>query len=210
MAERETAYVLDLAKLSFYKTNFAKILWALLLSLGLNLAFGAAFLVIKTQRVEREYFAVDSQTGRLIPMPALGQPYLSKGALLGWFVDCVVATNTYDYVNYQRQLGASAGCFTTSGWGEFTEALGRAGTIDQMKSQRMVANAVPTGAPVIAREGVRSGVYSWEIEMPVMVTFHGARTNTTQRLLLTAVVARVPTSVNKFGVGIDHYVARER
>jgi len=210
MAERDVPYVLDLARLSFYKTNFAKILWALLLSLGLNLAFGAAFLAVKTQTVEREYFAVDSQTGRLIPMPALGQPYLSKGALLSWFVDCVVATNTYDYVNYQRQLGASAGCFTTSGWGEFTEALDKAGTLEQMKAQRLVANAVPTGSPIVVREGVRSGVYAWEIEIPVMVTFHGARTNMTQRLLLSSVVSRVPTSVNKSGVGIDHYVARER
>lgn len=210
MTNREQNYVLDLARLSFYKTNFSRIVWALLVSLAVNLALIAAFVALKTQRVEREYFAVDGQTGRLTPMPPLSEPYLARGALLGWFVDCAVATNTYDFVNYQRQLESSASCFTKSGWDEFTAAMDQAGTLGQVRSQRLVANAVPTGAPVVTREGMRSGVYAWEVEMPLMVTFHGARTNTTQRLLLTAVVARVPTGSSKSGVGIDHYVARER
>lgn len=213
MSERDTEYALDLAKLTFYKHYFGKLLTALILALVVIGLLVAGFIIVKTQKVEREYFGIDSQNGRLVPIVPLGDPYLSQGALLTWFVDCTTSTNTYDFVNYQKQFQQNAACFTGRGWEEFTAAVLRTGTLEAVKSQRLVASAVANGAPVITREGIRSGAYSWEIELPVTVTFQGGqagRSLVTQKLLVTAVVSRISTSESKYGVGIDHYVAQEK
>lgn len=213
MASRETDSVLDLSRLTFYKHYFGKLLTALVVALVVIGILVAGFIIVKTQRVEREYFAIDSQSGRLTPIVPLGDPYLSHGALLTWLVECVTSTNTYDFVNYQRQFQANSQCYTLRGWEEFNAAIARAGTLDNVKSQRLVASAVANGAPVITREGIRRGAYSWEVELPVTVTFQGGqagRTLVTQRLLLTVVVSRVSTTESKNGVGIDQYVAQEK
>lgn len=213
MLDRDKDYVLDLAKLTFYKHYFGKLLSVLIVSLVVIGILVAGFIIVKTQRVEREYFGIDSQTGRLVPIVPLGDPYLAQGALLTWFVECATSTNTYDFVNYQKQFQQNSQCFTSRGWEEFNAAVARAGTLENVKAQRLVASSVPNGAPVITREGLRGGAYSWEIELPVTVTFQGGqagRSLVTQRLLVTAVVSRVPTHESRNGVGIDHYVAQEK
>ncbi len=213
MAERDNDYVLQLAKLTFYKHYFGKLLIALIIAIVVIGILVAGFIIVKSQKVEREYFGIDSQSGRLIPIIPLGEPFLSQGALLSWFVECASSTNTYDFVNYQKQFQQNASCFTGRGWEEFTAAILKAGTLDTVKAQRLVASAVANGAAVITREGIRNGAYSWEIELPLTVTFQGGqagRSLVTQKLLITAVVSRVSTSESKNGVGIDHYVGQER
>ncbi len=213
MSPRDKDYVLDVNKLTFYKHYFGKLLTALIVSLVVIGILVAGFIIVKTQRVEREYFAIDSQSGRLIPIVPLSDAYLSHGALLTWFVECVTSTNTYDFVNFQKQFQQNSQCCTSRGWEEFNAAVARAGTLENLKTQRLVASSVANGAPVITREGIRNGVYSWEVELPLMVTFQGGqagRTLITQRLLVTAVISRVPTYDSKNGVGIDHYVAQEK
>lgn len=213
MAHRDNDYVLDLTKLAFYKKYFGKLLTALIVSVIVIGILVAGFIIVKSQKVEREYFGIDSQSGRMVPLVPLGDPYLAQGALLTWFVECVTSTNTYDFVNYQKQFQKNSQCFTGHGWDEFNSAVARAGTLESVKTQRLVASSVANGAPVITREGLRGGVYSWEIEMPVMATFQGGqagRSLVTQKLLVTAVVSRVPTYESRNGVGIDHYVAQEK
>lgn len=212
MSARDDDYVLDLTKLQFYKKYFGKILTALIMALVTIVVLMIAFVFVKTQRVEREYFAVDSATGRMIPLVPLGEPYLDQGALLNWFKQCVHSTNTYDFVNYQGQFQNNSQCFTKEGWAEFTAAVTRAGTLELVKTQRLVGSS-SSGAAVITREGIRRGVYSWEIEMPLTVVFEGGqggRQRIVQRLLVTAVVSRVPTFERREGVGIAHYVAQEK
>lgn len=213
MSERDTDYILDVNKLTFYKKYFGKLIYALIAAIVVIGILVTGFIVSKNQKVEREYFGMDSQTGRLFPMIPLGEPYLSQGALLTWFVECATSTNTYDFVNFQKQFQQNSACFTGRGWEEFTAAVLRAGTLDTVKAQRLVASAVANGAPIVTREGIRNGIYSWEIELPVTVTFQGGqagRSLITQRLLLTSVVSRISTSESRNGVGIDHYVAQEK
>lgn len=213
MASRDEEYVLNLARLTFYKHYFGKILTALIIALGINLVLIAGFIIVKTQKVEREYFAYDHQTGRMTPLVPMNTPYLSQGALLTWVVDCVTSTNTYDFVNYQKQFQQNSQCFTKKGWDDFAAAVERAGTLENVKAQRLVASAVATGAPIVTREGIKNGAYAWQIELPIIVTFQGGqagRSVATQKLLVNLLVTRLPTYESKTGVGIEQYVGQER
>lgn len=204
---------IDLTRLAFYKHYFGKLLIALVISMILNGLLLLAFVIVKNHRVEREYFAVDSQTGRMTPIVPISEPYITDSSLLTWAVECVTNANKYDFVNYQQQFQKNAECFTDDGWSQFMTAMDHAGTLDTVKSQRLVVSSVATGAAVITRTGIVRGAYSWEIQMPITVTYQGGqagRTMISQKLLVTLRVSRVPTYQSKYGVGIAQYVAEEK
>ncbi len=209
---RDPQYVLDLGRLQFYKKYFGLLLWTLIIAIVVIGVLVAAFVVVKNQRVEREYFSVDAH-GRLTSIIPLTQPYVSQSKLLSWAAECVTAANTYDFVNYQKQFQNNALCFTKEGWEQFMTAVERSGTLETVRNQRLVASAVSQGAAVVTKEGIRRGAYTWEIELPILVTYQGGqagRTMISQKLLVTLLVSRVPTFENENGVGIAQYVGKEK
>lgn len=209
---RDQDYVLDLARLQFYKKYFGALLLTVLTAIVVIGGLVAAFVMVKNQKVEREYFAVDKQ-GRLTAIVPLGVPFVSDSKLLTWAQQCVTDANTYDFVNYQKQFQQNSRCFTQAGWEQFMAAVERAKSLETVKSQRLVAQGVGAGAAVVLRKGLRRGVYTWEIEQPIIVTYQGGqagRTSITQRLLVTLTISRIPTFESEEGVGIVQYVAEER
>lgn len=151
------------------------------------------------------YFATDR--GNLIPMTPLSQPNLAQENLLRWVTEAAVKVYTFDFQNYRGQFQDASRNFTPEGWNEFKTAMERSNTLDYVKDKRLVVSAAPTGSPVISNEGVVAGVYAWKIQMPVLVTYSGANESSTQPLILTMVITRVPTLSSPDGVGISQFVA---
>lgn len=212
MASSRDDYVLSLARLQFYKKYFGPVLWTLFAALVVIAIQTGAFVYVKTQKVEREYFAVDGD-GRLTKLVPLGEPFVTQSALLNWAKKCVTSANTYDFVNYQKQFQENSVCFTPEGWQQFMGAVEKSGNLETVKSQRLVASSVEQGAPVITREGLRKGVYSWEVELPILVSYQGGqggRAAASQRLLVKLLISRVSTAAYKEGVGIVQYIGAEK
>jgi intracellular multiplication protein IcmL len=210
---READYVLDLARLEFYKKHFGPVVWAVLIEAIVIGVMVVAFVILKSQQVEREYFGVDGKTGRMIPMVPMSDPYISRSALLTWAQTCVTDANTYDFVNYRKEFEQSSQCFTDEGWNQFSAAVEKAGTLQTVKDERLVASAVAAGAGVVTREGIRGGIYTWEMQLPVTISYQGGSSTTTaitQKLLVTLLVTRVPTDQKVEGVGIAQYIGAER
>lgn len=205
--------MLDLTKFAFYREHFGKLLIALIGSMVVIVVLVVAFVVAKNQKVEREYFAVDTKTGRLTPIVALGQPFVSQQALLQWMGECVAGANSFDFVNYQRSFQQASTCFTPDGWEQFMAALEKAGTLATVKAQRLVVQGTQAGAAVITRQGVLNGVYTWQIEVPLLISYQGGQAGRgaiNQNVIATVLVKRVATTESEQGVGIAQYVAREK
>lgn len=211
----EQEYLAKLGMLGFYKHYFGRLVWSLIIAMAIIACLGAWIVYLSNQAVhgKREYFAVDSKTGRLTPMAPLGEPYISDGALLGWFRDCVVQANTFNFAEFREQFTRASACFTTDGWNGYADALTKAGSVKLVREGKLIAVGESAGAPVITNKGVRRGVYTWQIEQPLTVTFQGGqggRTVTSQRVVVKGLVQRVPTYEKDNGVGIAQYVAKEQ
>lgn len=211
----ELAHMAGLGQLGFYKHYFGRLLWVLIFAVAAMFCMTGAIVYLAREAVHgtRQYFAVDGKTGRLTPMSPLSEPFISDGALLGWFRDCVVQANTFNFVEYREQFTRASQCFTDAGWDHYAEALTKSGAVKMVRDARMIASGNSTGAPVITRKGLRNGTYTWEIQMPLAVTFQGGqggRSLSTQNQTVTAVVSRVPTWQKENGVGIVQYVAQEQ
>ncbi len=208
--------VLNATNLAFYKKLSTRLLVALLIMTALVFALALALVFMVNQAIhgKREYFAVDSATGRMIPMPPLGTPYVSEGALLAQVSECVTQVNSYNFVDWQSQLQkAKQECFTEDGWNTFADAMNRSGTVRLVREGKQIVSANTTGAAVIVKQGERRGIYSWEVQVPIQVTYQGGqagRNVQASKQMVTLLVQRVPTWQIGSGIGISSYIGEER
>ena len=64
-----------------------------------------------------------------------------------------------------------------------------------VKSKKIVVSAVATKPPVILKKGVLNNAYSWEIQLPILVTYQSPTQYTKQNVIITMTIVRT-SSVN--------------
>lgn len=210
--ERQQHNVLNLSRMGFYRKYFGLVLLTLLASICGNAILVGAFVWVKNQRVEREYFAV-GRDGSLTPIIPLGEPFKTDDQVLDWARRCAAKANTFNFAEYREQFTRAKACFTEAGWEQFEAALVRAGSLDRVQKQRLLAVGVPNGPGVIIRKGKRGGVYTWIIQQPVLVNYQGGaagRTVLAQNTLVEMTVTRVSTVDSEDGVGIAQWVGDDK
>lgn len=155
----------------------------------------------------RTYFAT-TEDGRVVPMIPLSQANLSRPALLSWAAQAASETMTFGFHDYRRRLQESSRHFTRRGWGSFTQALQESGMIDTVTKNRQVLTAIPRSAPVVLAEGLMpNGVYRWEVEMPMLITYELGQSKKSDSLNVRLVIVRVPKLESANGVGIEQWIA---
>ena len=155
----------------------------------------------------RTYFAT-TEDGRVVPMIPLSQANLSRPALLSWAAQAASETMTFGFHDYRRRLQESSRHFTRRGWSSFTKALQDSGMLETVTDNRQVITAIPRSAPTILAEGLMpNGVYRWEVEMPIQITYELGSSKSTSAMNLRLVIVRVPKLESANGVGIEQWVA---
>ena len=154
------------------------------------------------------YFATTPE-GKIFRMESLNRPYLNQKQLYQWAVEGAVASYTFDFVNYQKDILDAKPYYTEAGFQSLLSALNSAGTLETIQTKKLVSTAVATGAPITRREGVQNDRYYWELQFPMKVTYQSASEVLPQNLIVTINISRVPVSENPKGVGITSIVVRE-
>lgn len=209
---RRQKYVLDLSFLVWYRKYFGPTLIVLAIALVAIAIMAVVVYGLVARGVEREYFAYDSKTGVMVKLVPLDQPMGPDSAVLDYASRCVVAINTYDFVNYRAQMQQAQSCFTDDGWNKYMEAINRAGSMRSVINNRMVATAAISQAPVITRHGLVRGTLAYEVEVPTIITYSGgqAGNNPTQRILIKLLLTRIPAHEGAAGLAITQYIAEDQ
>ncbi|HRD69089.1 MAG: type IVB secretion system apparatus protein IcmL/DotI [Legionella sp.] len=189
----------------FYKDSQRKVILALLLAIVVNLVLGSMLVYILTHPPAPRYFAT-SINGRITPLFPLNEPNQSDSAVLQWANQAAIASFTYNFVNFRDELQASSGFFTAEGWDQFLTALQQSNNLDAVKAKKLIVSAVATRAPIILQKGILNGVYSWRVQMPILVTYQSASEFTQQNNVVTMLITRVSTLNSPRGIGIAQFV----
>lgn len=176
----------------------------LVLSAGLNVYFA-------TNPTQHKYFATTAD-GKVLPISPLDEPSMDAAALLAWASRAAVKPYNFDFVNYRTQLTGAATDFTTDGYKQLLAAFGQRNIIDYVTKKQLIVGSQPAAAAVISAQGALNGVYAWQVQVPINVTFQGGpeRVNATQPLLVTMTIVRVPTRDNPDGLGVNQYIVSSR
>lgn len=193
----------------FYRDNFRvlapsnlALAIALMVSLGMNV-------FLAQRKLEPAYFSVDA-VGRITPLIALSETYVTEPFLVNWTAEQVARAYSMDPVNYRRQVGELEGVFTTEGYDQYKSSLMESGVIDLMTKNLLVSSAVVQGVPLIVDKGLVYGsTYFWKLEVPVLVQYSSAtKSSPDERRIVTITVVRRSTLENPLGIGINQFVAR--
>lgn len=166
----------------------------------------ALIVVVNVFQPQNRYFAT-TEDGRVVPMVALSEPNLSRPAVLSWAAQAASETLTFGFHDYRRRLQESSRHFTREGWASFVKALQESGMIESVEENRQVLSAAPRAAPTILAEGILGGVYQWQVELPMMITYQiGQQTrNVSMNIRLT--IVRMPKLESPNGIGIEQWLA---
>ena len=194
---------------NFYRDNFRRLMVMCLLLLGIIAALVGYVFYQQKNQPKPTYFATTSD-GKLIKLIALNQPNLQTNALLQWATEAGTAAYTFNFVNYRKALQDVRQYFTKLGYQNFLSALTGSRNLEAVRSKKLVVSSVPTGAPVVLKEGVTSnGRYAWQVQFPMLLTYQSASDSIKQNIVVTMLITRVPTLESERGVGIASFVVRE-
>lgn len=192
----------------FYRDGYRSILRiAVIEALIILLLIGAMYFIIQVHQPENRYFAT-TEDGRLIPTTALSEPNLSVPALMSWSAQAATEVMTFGFNDYKRRLQESSRNFTRTGWASFSKALEKSRIIEMVEANQQVVSAAPSSAPVLVSEGLYRGVYQWEVDVPLVVTYQSGSTVRTDRLLVKLIIVRVPKLESPNGVAIEQWLAQ--
>lgn len=194
----------------FYKSNYHMVIIALFISVVVLFISIGSIIYLYTHPPAPRYFATTND-GLIMQIVPLDQPNLTDSELLQWANMAAIASYTYNYINWRKQLQALSDNFTPEGWKLFINALNASNNLEAVKAKKLVVSAVATGAAVLVKEGLLDGRYTWKVQVPILVTYQGGRNQFTQQaLVITMVIVRLPTLTSTRGVAIVQLYATEQ
>lgn len=191
---------------------------ATLVSRSISLVLGMAALIavflvhdvyVWTHPPTPKYFFID---GRHPPRPvtALDSPIVDDTELLDWTVKSVLAPYNVNYHDYPIQLNTAGRQFTSNGWNTFATSYIRDGNFEELKRAMLLCYAQAQRAAIIRRSMVVDGSLAYEIQFPLVQTCQNTNQQSTQNLMMTAVVVRTNDDDHPDGLMIDQLVAQAR
>ncbi len=194
---------------NFYRDNYRRLIYfCLLLSFGIIGLIGW-IAYERTHKPAVTYFATTSQ-GKLTKLTPMNQPNLTTAALTKWVTRAVTTSYNFNFGNYDVALRDAKIFFTEAGYQHFMNALSASKTLDTVKEKNLVVFAIAPQPAVVIKEGpTADGIYAWQVQLPLLLTYQSASDQIKQNVMLTILVARRPTIESPEGIGIAAISQRE-
>lgn len=159
---------------------------------------------------KKETFFVDMPNGESTEVFPLTEPNVTPSSLTKWVTQGVTNAYTLDFYQYQDSIDSLKEYFTKGGYKTFLDSLQESGSLNKIIKDKLVVSAVAINSAIILQEGIMDGVYTWKIQLPLLLNYQGASTTSTQKTIaVNVLVTRVPTSEAPKGIGIAQIVDEE-
>ncbi|CCD28942.1 TraM-like protein similar to IcmL/DotI genes [Candidatus Glomeribacter gigasporarum BEG34] len=170
---------------------------ALLISVALNL-------ILAGRHPKPQYFAMDAQ-GRIVALVPLAEPMVSTDTVLQFAQGCITASFSLDFDdnNLRKQLQSLHRCYTGEGYRALMAEMDASGLIAKIRTQRLVASAVATGAGVIAQVDPKNPQgYKWTVQQPISITLVNQTERRSYEYVIESDIQRIPTVDNPRGIAV--------
>lgn len=149
-------------------------------------------------------FAAQQPNGKSIALTPYDLPNIQPDVITRFAAQAATVAYTYNFANYQDQLNAARPYFTENGWNDYRTAVDP--TISQIVSKQLILNGVVSSPPTINNQGLLNGVETWRVAVPFLATIQSSGATETRTYMVLLTIVRVPTNINKRGIGIDQFI----
>lgn len=189
---------------NFYRDYYQGFLIILVIFIILMLML-TSFVMYQIKNRPLPAFIAVTTDGKEMQLTAHDEPNFLPDTLLRWAKKAAVASYTFDFANYPKQLEQARPFYTQSGWDNYRNSI--SSLLDSIVTNQVFVNGVVVGPPVITNEGDFTGHgFAWRIQMPFLVTTQGAETTVQKTYTLVLTIVKVPTNINPVGIGVDQFV----
>ncbi|MFZ9036387.1 MAG: type IVB secretion system apparatus protein IcmL/DotI [Francisellaceae bacterium] len=171
----------------FYRDNFRRIALILLISILMNILLLAGFIIALGMQPNPKYFATTAD-GQIIKLNALNQPVTNDGSVISWVSRVIPDINTLDFLNYRSEINAKRQYFTSFGWKQYLKAFQP--IIDKVIHGQYILSATQTDVPIITQKGLIDGVYSWRVELPLLITYQKGNDKDVEHVIWNLLIQR--------------------
>jgi intracellular multiplication protein IcmL len=140
---------------------------------------------------------------------------LTPAAVEEFAADAMVASYSYDYINYRATIDTVTGkWYTFAGRKGFMKALDDSGNLERVVKGRLIMRAFKTNAAQLESEGIEAGRKIWIVHVPIAIEFYvggsPSPTSTHDFMAEVKVIETQATAANTKGTGVDNVVLRPR
>ena len=204
----DEAMATSMVRTSYTRERAVYLMRMNIISMGVNVFFALIIAFLVAKPIPSYFFWTDGN-GTIKPLVPLSEATMSESERTLWVTKAVTQAFTMDFANYRGQLQANRVNFTNEGFAAFVKALGESGIQSSVVSYKYLLSAVPTASPTQVADGrLPNGVYGWQYEVPVLLTYQATDKNNTQSLSLSIVVVRVPETQNPNGMAIARFSSK--
>lgn len=149
-----------------------------------------------------------SDSGRVIPLISLDQPYVTDARVTGFVEECLRRSFAHDFENYRLTMASAKDCYTPVGAEQFEAAMNPLLTDILNRSLVMSASLEPT---VVTRVFSVNGIVHWTTQTPMVLQRRGGRESLTSvRFNIESVVQRIPLDHHVRGIALRSINMRPR
>jgi hypothetical protein len=159
---------------------------------------------VRLSLLEREMSEIKASR---MPSVPLNQSNLPSPEVLSWAAGSIEEIYHYNYRNFPQVLTAIHRYFTNPGYDSYMKALDESKNLQAVQDKKLSVSAKATGKGTIVKEGVVSDIYTWEVQLPIEVTYAGPTDAITQNLVANIEIVRVPNSDSPQGIAIHSITA---
>jgi len=130
--------------------------------------------------------------------------------LILWANDVAMSSYSLDYMNYRKQLQSIGIYFTPLGWQRYILGLEKSKNLQTIQEKKLVGTAIPTDKPFIRWKGLSDGVFTWRLEIPMLVIFESQDKKIKQHVIVSMFIKRTSNLVGVDNIAIDEFNVREK
>lgn len=207
---RTDALVNVMNRNAFYRDGYRLLVRISLLQVAaMALLAGAVLAMFLSLETRYVYFATTSD-GRIINLVPLNDPFRSRADVIAWSAGNAQKIMRFNYQDYRQHMQEVSGNFTTTGWESFTRAMKESRIVEAMEARKLMVSMEIQAAPEIKRAFVADGVYTWDIQFPVVVKYEGKDAPSATNSMLILRIVRVSTLQSPGGIAIEQWLSAEK
>ncbi|MFI4937713.1 MAG: DotI/IcmL family type IV secretion protein [Candidatus Berkiellales bacterium] len=131
---------------------------------------------------------------------SLEQSNMSSDEIQKLATDNLLKIYSYNFLNYEQVLKNIRSLFTQDGYDSYMKALDESKNLDIIKSDKLKVSSVLGGETSVLKEGVVGGIYTWEVQVPLLVSYKSPTKKTEQQM--NVVVEMVREHLDKAPKGV--------
>jgi len=162
-------------------------------------------LMMKKRDTPAQTFTVDRKNNTLQNTVTLPYPHQSFKNISGWVFEAIMASYSFDFNNYHKQIDRVSYYYTDNGYKTYLQALQTSKIESQILLNKLEISTIPLQEPVLIKGGAFGTTDYWRYRVPVLVSYYGGKTPVFEKQMVEVLVLRVPSYQNPKGLSIAEF-----